>query len=96
MNDILPMKNAILEQELPESKVVPLGCVTKFDIPVDRVLDAANGHELQGVVIMAFDKDGETYFASTYADGWTVLWLIEKLKLRLLECVAPDRNDRVS
>lgn len=81
---LLPMPNAILTQALPVAKVIPLGCITKFDIPVDRVLAAAMGKELEGVVVMAFDKEGEPYFASTYADGGTVLWLMEKLKQRLL------------
>lgn len=87
--NVFPMLNAMLTQTLPEPKVIPLGCVTKYDIPVDRVLAAAIGQGLEGVVIMAFDKDGEPYFASTYADGGTVLWLMEKLKQQLLNVVTP-------
>lgn len=64
-------------------KVIPLGCVTKLDIPVDRVLDSAKDN-LNSVVLMGYDKEGELYFASTMADGGEVLWLIEQLKLQLL------------
>lgn len=49
-------------------KVIPLGCVTKLELPVDRVLEAAK-EQLEGVVILGYDNDGNSYFASTYADG---------------------------
>lgn len=63
--------------------VVNLHCVTKLDMPPDRILEEAIG-KLDGVVIMGFDKDGEEFFASSYADGGQVLWLIERSKLKLL------------
>lgn len=65
-------------------KVIPLGGVTKLDLPVDRILEAAKD-SLEGVVLMGYTKDGEHYFASTYADGGEVLWLLENLKKQLLE-----------
>lgn len=65
------------------SKVVPIGCITSLDVPVDRVLDAAK-EQLEGCVLMGWDNDGELYFASTYADGGTILWLMEQCKMRLL------------
>jgi len=40
---------------------------------------------MEGVVIMGWDKDGEEYFASSYADGGTVLWLAERMKKLLME-----------
>ena len=43
---------------------------------------------LDGVVIMGYTTDGEEYFASTYADGSTVLWLAERMKKMLLEVEA--------
>jgi hypothetical protein len=64
-------------------EVVPLGCITRLDLPPDRVLEGAMGR-LEGLVIMGYDTDGELYFASTYADGGTVLWLMEQLKLKLM------------
>lgn len=66
------------------SKVIPFSGITKLDLPVDVVLDAAKG-ELEGVVLMGWKITGEEYFASTYADGGTVLWLVERMKKMLLE-----------
>jgi len=68
-------------------KVIPMNGLTKLDLPIDRVLDDAKG-ELEGVILIGYDKEGEEYFASTYADGGEILWLIERLKKRLLE--TPD------
>lgn len=65
--------------------VVSLGNVTKLDLPTDRVLDACKGHCSEGVVILGFDDDGEFYFASSLADGGTVIWLLESAKKGLLE-----------
>lgn len=65
------------------AKIIPLNNVTRLDIPVERVLESAKG-QLEGVVIMGFTKEGDHYFASTYADGGTVIWLLEQLKLQLL------------
>jgi hypothetical protein len=64
-------------------KVVNLNNVTRLDLPPDRVLESAVG-KLEGVVILGYDKDGEEYFASSYADGADVLWLMERAKLDLL------------
>jgi len=66
------------------SKVIKFTGITKLDLPVDRVLDAAK-ETLEGVVIMGYTTDGEEYFASTYANGSTVLWLVERMKKMLLE-----------
>ena len=66
------------------SKVIKFTGITKLDLPVDRVLDAAK-ETLEGVVIMGWTTDGEEYFASTYSDGGTVLWLVERMKKMLLE-----------
>ena len=66
------------------AKVLPLNCVTSLDLPVDRILESAKG-KLEGCVILGYDVDGEQYFASTYADGGTVLWLLENCKLALMK-----------
>jgi hypothetical protein len=67
-----------------KADIIPIGGVTKLDIPVDRVLEQAKG-ELSGVVVLGFDKEGKFYGASSYADGGTVLWLLESCKKMLLE-----------
>ena len=63
--------------------VIPIGGVTKLDLPPDMVLEKAIG-KLNKVIIIGYDKDGEHYFASSVADGGDVLWLIEKFKRSLL------------
>ena len=65
-------------------KVIPFTGMTLLDIPADKVLKEAMG-KLEGVVIIGFDKEGGAYTASTYADGGTVLWLLEVCKQRLME-----------
>ena len=59
--------------------------ITKHDLPVGRVLDAAKEKALESVVIMGWDADGELYFASSMADGGNVLWLMRKCEQALLE-----------
>lgn len=69
------------------SKVIPFTGITKLDMPPDHILEAAKG-KLEGVVIIGYDKDDDEYFASSYADGGTVVWLLERCKRRLLN--SPD------
>ena len=64
--------------------VVNLNMVTRYDIPAERVLCAAAEAGLERVVVMGYDADGQEYFASSIADGGTVLWLAERMKLALL------------
>lgn len=68
---------------MSDSNVIPLGNITKLDIPADRVLESAKG-QMQGVVVMGWDNEGEPYFASSIADGGDVLWLLESCKANLL------------
>lgn len=83
-DDVKPTRDGIpLDCPIqPKAKVIPIGTLTSLDVPVERVLD--NARELEGVVVLGYTKDNEYHFASTYADGGTVLWLLEKLKQRLL------------
>ncbi len=66
------------------AKVIPFKGITKLDLDPDTILENNKG-KLEGVVIMGWDKNGNEYFASSYADGGTVLWLVERLKKALLE-----------
>lgn len=66
------------------SKVILFTGITKLDLPPDRILENNIGKDIESIVIMGYDKDGEEFFASSIADGGTVLWLIERCKLRLL------------
>jgi hypothetical protein len=65
------------------TNVIPFNGITKLDLNPDIVLENTKG-KLESFVICGYDKDGQEYFASTYADGGDVLWLLERMKLRLL------------
>lgn len=73
-------------------KVIPLGGVTRLDLPPDRILEGAKG-QLEGVVVMGWDKDGGQYFASSYAAGPEVLWLLESCKQSLLNVKTGEQED---
>jgi hypothetical protein len=64
-------------------KVESLGGVSYQDLVPDEVLRNLIG-KLEGFALAGYDKQGEYWFSSTYADGGVVLWLIEQMKLELL------------
>ena len=66
------------------SNVIKFNGITRLDISADTVLQSAVG-KLQGVILVGLDNDGKEYFDSSYADGGTALWLLERLKKKLLE-----------
>jgi hypothetical protein len=69
---------------MADSNVVPFTGATTLDLPVDRVLDGARDAKLKGALVLGYTQDGEEYFAGTYADGPTVIWLLERLKAKVL------------
>lgn len=69
----------------PVPDVVWLDMVTRLDIDPICVLDGAMEADLTHVVIAGYRADGSEYFAASMADGGETLWLIERLKKRLLE-----------
>ena len=65
-------------------KVIPFAGITRLDLPPDQILEGAKG-EMEGVLVIGFKKDSNgMYMASSYADGGTNLWLLEKCKRALL------------
>lgn len=75
-----------LPQEQPQrvAQVLRFNGVTKLDLPAQQVIDGAAERALKAVVVLGYDADGSEYFASSIADGADVLWLLERLKLKLL------------
>jgi hypothetical protein len=67
------------------AKIIPFRGVTSLDLPPEAILQSLReeGH-LEGFVYVGYDKAGSIICGSTYADGGTVLWLIETLRLRLM------------
>ena len=66
------------------SQIMPFPSVTKLDLEPDVILENLKG-KCRGFVLLGWDAAGEEFFSSTYADGGTVLWLLERCKKRLLE-----------
>lgn len=70
-------------------KVIVFNGITKLDLPADRILENMIGTEIDGIVLLGYRKDGSEFFASSYADGGTALWLLERCKKKLLQ-IAED------
>lgn len=67
------------------SKVISFSGITKLDLDPDIILESLKD-KFEGFVIVGYGKDGgEEIFSSTYADGGTALWLLERCKKKLLE-----------
>ena len=71
---------------MTKNKIVPIGNLSRLNDDPDKILRAAIG-KLEGVVISGFDKDGEVWAASSYADGGTVMWLLEACKTKMMDAV---------
>lgn len=65
--------------------VIDGGFITKLDLPPERVLQAALDRNLESVVILGYDQDGDEVFISSVADGGTITWMLERAKLKLLQ-----------
>lgn len=66
------------------AKVIPFEMFTTLDIPVENVLESALDNDLKNVLVLAYDENGEEYFASSTSDGKILLWLLERCKQRLM------------
>lgn len=64
--------------------VIDLPVITRLNLDADRVLENLKG-KLDGFILAGYDKAGEMFFSSTYADGGEVLWLLEHCKKDLLD-----------
>lgn len=67
----------------PSARVIQFTGITRLDLDPDVILENNKG-DLAGVVILGWDHDGKEVFASSYADGGPVLWLLERCKQLLL------------
>lgn len=66
------------------AQVIELETVTTLDLPPERILRKASEADLESVIVIGYDRDGNEYFASSVADGANVVWALERTKLRLL------------
>lgn len=65
--------------------VVSLNIITTQKSRPDGVIEGAAEYGLTDVVILGFDKNGEFYFASSYADTGSVIYFLEKAKHELFK-----------
>lgn len=72
----------------PSDNVVEFDGVTTLNIPPTRILAKAAGAKLKECVVIGHDENGDFYFASSVADGGTVLWLMAQAQKKLLEVEA--------
>lgn len=75
---------------MSDDNVVSFTGITRLDGDPERILKAAMKAGLEGVVILGYDADGAEYFASSYAGGPDVLWLLERCKIALLDAVGDE------
>jgi hypothetical protein len=66
------------------AKILDFTGITRLDLDPDRVLAKAIG-AVDSVIVIGYDKDGELYIATSYADGGDMLWALEQTKKKLLE-----------
>lgn len=64
--------------------IVDFTGVTRLDSDPMRTLEHAANAKLTEVIVIGFDEDGDEYFRSSVADGGSVLWHLERAKLKLL------------
>ena len=64
--------------------VIPIGGITKLDIPPDKILENNMG-KFESIVIMGWDKEENEVYASSIADAGEILWLMERMKIELLK-----------
>lgn len=64
------------EQESAE--IIVWQGITKLDLPAERLLQGAIDMGMEGVVIVGYDKDGNEYFASSWADSAQAAWHLQR------------------
>jgi hypothetical protein len=64
--------------KMSDDNVIELGCVTRLDLPPEKILRAAISADLETVVIVGYDKDGNEYFASSVADGAQAMYHLQR------------------
>ena len=63
--------------------VIPIGGIEFQDVEPDLILENSKG-EFEAVVVLGFDREGNTCYLSSINDGADILWLLEKCKKFLL------------
>lgn len=77
------MGESAMSEEAPKSNLIVVDFNTQGDVPVERVREAA-GDSCEKLLCIGIDKNGDSYYASSFSDGHQMLWMIEQFKAKLL------------
>lgn len=72
--------------------VVRFPGITLLDLDPDDMLKEAMG-KLEKVLIIGYTNDGDEFISSSFADGPTAVWLLERMKILLLSIVDEDEDE---
>lgn len=72
--------------------VVRFPGITLLDLDPDDMLKEAMG-KLEKVLIIGYTTDGDEFISSSFADGPTAVWLLERMKLLMLSIVDDDEDE---
>lgn len=68
-----------------DEKILHWDGITTLELPVERILETALDSDLDQVIVIGVEQDGEFYLSSSKTDCDKLLWLIEVAKKRLME-----------
>jgi ABC-type branched-subunit amino acid transport system substrate-binding protein len=74
-------------------QVIKFHGISRLDLDPNDIIEQIRDLKLDGIVILGYTQDNREFFATSYADGGTVLWLMEQCKRDLLD-VDPAPVDR--
>lgn len=94
---IAALKQAIAEDEKYRiarmvRELIPFSGITIYELDPDIVLDHIKG-KLEDFVIAGYDKEGKEYFATTFGHAGNVLWILERMKMRIFMAEEDANND---
>lgn len=68
------------------AKIIKWPYPSAVDLPPEKILnELPEACEFEGVLVLGFLKNGDEFFASSYADGGDIMWLMELAKYMMLE-----------
>lgn len=70
---------------MSESNIIQFNNIVSAEIPCEKVLQGAIAANLDAVLVIGWDENGEMYSASSMGDVGELLLLIEKYKKELLD-----------
>lgn len=75
---------------MSNDNVIILPVITTLDIPPERVLMQAVKDDLNSCFVIGYAKDGSEYFSSSTSDGANIIWMMERVKMKLLDISKDD------